>query len=411
MEGKRRAVTVEQVDVYVFKLSHHYRVAGTDASPGRLPGTDYYREPQWKHAYSRGTETCLVKLTADSGLVGWGEAQAPLLPRVPAALLTDLIGPATLGQDPLRTGVIHDALTHLMHARGHFGSFLYDAVAGVDTALWDLKGKILEQPIHELLGGAFRRELPCYMSGLREPTLEERLVAARGAIDRGYAGVKIFTGEALDKAAAEVEAVRDALGPGPFFAVDLICGYSLPDAMHLGRMLDARRAAWLEAPLAPQDVSGHARLASSLATPIAVGEVLRSVAEFLPWFEQRAIGVAQPDVTRSGVTEAFRIAELARAFEVPTALHVGVCTGVGMAATWQVAAALPDFVIQEHQPKMMPAANRVLREPLIERDGQLQLPARPGLGVDVDEDAVLENAIEHWVVTRDGKTLQQEKHA
>ena len=402
-------MTVEQVEVFVFKFAHHYRVAGTDASPGRLPGTDYYREPQWKHAYSRGTETCLVKLTTDSGLTGWGESQAPLLPRAPAAVLTDLLGPATLGQDPLRTAVVHDALTHLMHARGHTGSFLYDALAGIDTALWDLKGKLLDQPICELLGGSFRPELQCYMSGLREPTLDGRIAAARDAIAHGYAGVKIFTGEGLEAASAEVEAVADVIGRGRFFAVDLICGYQLSAALHLGRMLDERRAAWLEAPLGPQDVSGHARLASALATPIAVGEVLRSVEEFLPWFEQRAIGVAQPDVTRSGVTEARRIAEIAQAFRVPTALHVGVCTGIGMAATWQVAAALPDFCIQEHQPKMMPAANRVVREPLTESKGFLYTPAGPGLGIAVDEDAVLDNAAEHWLVTRAGKTLKQEK--
>lgn len=404
-------MTVEQIEVFVFKLAHHYKVAGTTDSPGQLPGTDYYREPQWKHAYSNGTETCLVKLTTDSGLVGWGESQAPLLPRVPAAVVTDLLGPAVLGRDPLKTAVLHDELTHLMHARGHFGSFLYDAVAGIDTALWDLKGKILQQPICELLGGSFRPTLRCYMSGLREPTLEGRVAAAKGALAQGYAGVKIFTGQALEKAGAEIEAVADAIGSGPFLAVDLICGYALPAALHLGRLLDARRAAWLEAPLAPQDVAGHARLAESLATPIAVGEVLRSVAEFLPWFQQRALGVAQPDVTRCGVTEAQRIADLARAFDVPTALHVGVCTGIGVAATWQVAAALPDYLIQEHQPKMLPAANRTLREPLVEKDGMLVVPAAPGLGVEVDEEAIRAHAEEHWVVTPNGKTLKQENRS
>jgi D-galactarolactone cycloisomerase len=404
-------VTVEQVEVFVFHVPHHYRLSGSDESPGRLPGTDYYREPQWKHAYSRGTESCLVKLTTDAGTVGWGESQAPLLPRVPAAVLTDLVGPATLGQDPLRTAVIHDALTHLMHARGHFGSFFYDAIAGIDTALWDLKGKILDQPICELLGGAFRPSLRCYMSGLREPTLDGRIEAARAAIEQGYDGVKLFTGADVEDATAEIEAVRDAIGRGPFFAVDLICGYSLPAALQLGRILDDRRAAWLEAPLAPQDIAGHARLESMLTTPVAVGEVLRSVEEFLPWFEQRALGIAQPDVTRCGVTESYRIAELARAFHVPTALHVGVCTGIGVAATWQVAAALPEFAIQEHQPRMLPAANRVLRNPLAEKAGMLLTPAGPGLGIDVDEDSIRANAVEHWVVTRDGKTLQEEKRS
>jgi L-alanine-DL-glutamate epimerase-like enolase superfamily enzyme len=243
------------------------------------------------------------------------------------------------------------------------------------------------------------------MSGLREPTLDKRVEVARQAIASGYAGVKIFTGEALESAVEEVEAVTAVLPAGAFFGVDLICGYAPGPALHLGRLLDQKKAAWLEAPLAPQDVAGHAHLAASLATPIAVGEVLRSTAEFRPWFEQRAIGIAQPDVTRSGITETRRITELASAFEIPSALHVGVCTGIGMAATWQVAASLPDFVIQEHQPRMMPAANRVLRQPLVEKGGQLQTPDKPGLGIEIDEGAVRELSCEHWVVNNDGKVL------
>jgi L-alanine-DL-glutamate epimerase-like enolase superfamily enzyme len=94
---------VAQVEVFPIRIPHHYKVGGHSDCPGRLPGTDYYVEPQWVHAYSRVTEACLVKVTADDGTFGWGEVQAPLTPETPCALITTLLGPALLGEDALAT--------------------------------------------------------------------------------------------------------------------------------------------------------------------------------------------------------------------------------------------------------------------------------------------------------------------
>jgi D-galactarolactone cycloisomerase len=135
-----------------------------------------------------------------------------------------------------------------------------------------------------------------------------------------------------------------------------------------------------------------------LTTPIASGETLRSPAQFMPWFQAGALSVAQPDVVRCGVTAAKRIADLAQAFHARTALHLGVCTGIGTAATWQTAAALPDFVLQEYQLDLFETANSVLVEPLTEVNGKLQVPAGPGLGIEIDERAVEKLATEHWTI-------------
>ena len=128
---------IQQVDVYTVRVARHYRVAGHSETPGRLPGTDYYIEPQWVHAYSSALEACIVKVVADDGTCGWGEVQAPLTPQTPCALITTLLGPALLGQDALATAALFDRMYHLMLARGHTGSFWADAMAGLDIALWD----------------------------------------------------------------------------------------------------------------------------------------------------------------------------------------------------------------------------------------------------------------------------------
>jgi L-alanine-DL-glutamate epimerase-like enolase superfamily enzyme len=374
-----------------------------------MPGTDYYFEPQWRQAYSRMTESCLVKITTDSGLEGWGEAQAPLAPLAPCAILTDLVGPALLDQNPVANEAVYERLYHLMHVRGQTAGFMLDAIAGADTALWDIRGKHFGAPVFALLGGPFRVSLQAYVSGLRKPTLEERLELAREAAVRGFAGVKLFPGGTVGASAEEVEAVRDALGSDRFLAVDLISKYAFEDALRLGATLDRQHAAWIESPLDPDDLDGHRELMRRLSTPVAGGETLRSVQQFRPWLEGRALRVAQPDVMRAGITAARKIADLAAACHCPAALHVGVSTAIGVAATWQLAAALPNFAIQEHQPDMFPAANRVLQTPLCEEGGMLRVPEGVGLGVSVDEDFIRDHATEHWTVDHRGKAQTKER--
>src|SRR5688572_5977413 len=233
------AMQVAQIQVFTLRIPHHYKVGGHDDAPGRLPGTEYYIEPQWVHAYSSVTETCLVRVTADDGNFGWGEVQAPLTPQTPATLITTLLGPASLGENPLATTAVYDRLYHLMLARGHAGSFLADAMARIDTALWDLKGRKYGVPLFELLGGPFRTRLPAYVSRLRVKTLDERLKAAAALVGEGYAGVKIFTGSSAHAAETEARELRSVLGPEAFFAVDAICRYDLASATRLGRCLDS----------------------------------------------------------------------------------------------------------------------------------------------------------------------------
>lgn len=401
---------IAQIDVYTLRIPHHYRVGGHTDAPGRLPGTDYYIEPQWVHAYSSATESCLVKVTADDGTFGWGEAQAPLTPETPCALITTLLGPALLGQNALATSKMYDRLYHLMLARGHVGSFLIDAVAGLDTALWDLKGRKYGVPIFELLGGPFKLQLPAYVSGLRFKTLEDKVKAAKELMAHGFAGVKIFTGASGTTLEAESREVRSAVGPEAFFAVDAICRHELSTAIAVGRCLDELRAAWLEAPLNAEDVEGHAALARVIATPVAVGETLRTSRQFEPWLKRRALAVAQPDVMRTGITGAMKIAALAEAYHVPTALHTGVCTGIGMAATWQAAAALPGDLPQEHQHDLFEAVSRILKTPLQQENGRLLVPDRPGIGVEVNEEAVRALSTAHWIVDDKGhRTMEHSR--
>jgi L-alanine-DL-glutamate epimerase-like enolase superfamily enzyme len=399
---------IQTIEVFVFKYDHHYRIGGHGEAPNRLPGTDYYFESQWQHAYSRQTESCLVKITTDTGLTGWGEGQAPLVPEVPATLIARLLGPAIIGMDPLDPESIYDRLYHLNHVRGHTASFTIDAIAAIDTALWDIKGHAEQRSISRLLGTVRQEKLPHYVSGLRRGTLAERQALAKEKEAEGFRGVKIFIGDTAANTLVECAAIRDAIGMEAELAFDAICRHDYDSALAIGRGLDALNAAWFESPLDPEDVAGHSRLAKEIKTPIAVGEPLRTVREFEPWINQQAMEIAQPDLVRCGITGGWKIIQVAEANYLRIAPHIGVCTAIGVAATWQVSAVIENVVSQEHQLDMFPVANKVLVHPLQVENGAALLPEGYGLGIVVDEDFVRSHSTEHWLVTnRDVKHFEE----
>ena len=396
-------MNIQQIEVFPLKIDYHYQIGAHKEMPNRLPGTDYYLEPQWPHAYSGKAESCVVKLTTDDGVTGWGEASAPLTPETVCSILTTLVGPAVIGSDPMSHEVIYDRLYHLMDVRGHTSGFMMDALAAIDIAVWDIKGKVKNEPICRLLGGPFQTELPAYVSGLRQPTIKERCKVAHQVVNDGFQGVKLFLGKSIEEVTDEFLAINEAVGDKGFVALDVLCKYDLPEAIQLGRLLDKHSAGWLEAPLNPDDVDGHAELNRRISTPVAVGEHLRSVQEFMPWFQKGALHIAQPDVPRTGITAAKKIAEMAAAYHRKIALHFGLFTGIGVAATWQVAAALPNFLIQEHQLELFDHVNQVLESQLKVEHGKLMVPMDPGLGVEVNEEFVRANASQSWIVDSEGR--------
>jgi L-alanine-DL-glutamate epimerase-like enolase superfamily enzyme len=389
---------IERIEVFVVKIDRHDRFGGQTAPPETLGGSDYYFEAEWKEIYATKIQSVLVCLTTDSGLEAWGEGQAPIVPEAAASVVRHLLAPVLLGEDPLRHEWLHQRLIGTMRNRGQVAGFMLDAVAAVDNALWDLKGRHYGAPVAELLGGPHRRRLDAYVSALRAPTVEERVKVAVEHLRHGFAGVKAYLGRGVRADVAEVDALRQGVGPGARLEADCFWLYDLADAIRVGRALDRCSFEWMEAPMDPQDVAGHARLARSIDTRVAVGEPIRSAEVFLPWFQAGAIGLAQPDVARIGITESKKIADLAALFGLNVGFHVGVCLGIGMAATWQLAAAVGNFQIQEHEPVIMEPSNAFLDPPLREEGGTLVVPEAPGLGVAVNRVALMPHVAEHHVI-------------
>jgi galactonate dehydratase len=369
------------------------RLTGREAYLGSLPdgaepaGDDYFTRPPWRSLYSRHFETVLVRIDTDEGATGWGEALAPVGPQIVAAAVDRLLAPALLGRDPTRVRPLWTMLSGLMRERGHLVGHQADALAAVDIALWDLTGRVAGLPVHALLGGAHRDHVRTYVSGLPRPTDEQRVELAREWVGKGVRQIKLALGYGVAADLATFDAVA-AVHPDLRVAIDAHWAYDLADAQRLGRGLDERGGWFLEAPLAPEDVTAHAELAADLVTPVAVGEALRNRYEFRDWLSRRAVDLCQPDVARTGITEAMSIVELAAAHHIPTAPHHSVGLGIALAAGIHVAAAVESLPAFEYQPGTVPMANRILTAPITGGPTGFAVPTGPGLGVTVDTAAV-----------------------
>lgn len=379
---------VVAVTAHVVKNATRYELAGQAKASGTLPGSEYLRFGNYPHLYSQRSEAVVVEIETDEGIVGFGECQAPVGPEVVAVIIQRMLGPILLGRDPLDVVPLFQELYGSGRARGQVTGYQIDAIAGLDTALWDIRARSAGLSLSAALGGRFRDRLPSYVTGLRAPDRAGRLDEARGWASMGI-GVKACLGHDPREDSREAEAIRSAVGDDATLFVDGVWGYRYHEAVCVGRALEDTGFQFFEAPLVAEDIRGHARLAAELDIAIAIGEPLRTRFQFLPWLTAEAMDVVQPDVMRNGPTETTRIASLAEAFNLPVALHTGNLTVIGMATTWHVAASLPTFLVQEYQPVMLETYNPWLAEPLRLDGGELVVPDGPGLGIDLDRDRFL----------------------
>jgi L-alanine-DL-glutamate epimerase-like enolase superfamily enzyme len=397
---------VSSVEVLTVKIPTVHRPGAHGTAPATVGGSRYLIEPSWRHLYSLDFQTCFVKLTTDTGLVGWGEAQAPIAAEVTAALVSNVLAHVVLGENPAETERLWSRMYHGQNVRGHLTGYYLDAMAAVDIALWDLKARAYGAPLVELLGGPFRTGLEAYGSDLHGSTREERVAnAKRYTKDLNLSGVKLYLGRGLDHDITEATAIREAIGPEKELYCDCLWKYDLASAIRLGRVLDDLRAGFIESALQPEDRAGHAELARALDTPVAIGESLRHVSQFKDWFQDRALDVAQPDILRTGITGGRKIIDMADAFNVPVALHFGMSLGIGIAATWHVAAAMDNFLVQERQVRQADVIGDMVTPALETIDGFLQVPPGPGIGVTLDEEAIAPHVVERIRVTGEGSTL------
>ncbi|WP_063036177.1 galactonate dehydratase [Nocardia grenadensis] len=339
------------------------------------------------------------RIDTDTGIVGWGEPVVEGRSDTVRAAVHEL-AELLIGKDPRTVEAHWQVLTKGGFYRG--GPVLSSAVAGIDQALWDILGKSLDVPVHQLLGGAVRDRVRVYgWVGGDEP--DEVADAARAQIEAGLTALKMNACGRFDRLAApagldsvveRVGKVREAIGDRNDIAVDFHGRVAVADARRLVSMLEPMRPLFVEEPVLPELSHRLRDVVESTTVPIATGERLYSRTEFLPVLES-GVAIVQPDLSHAGgISEVRRIGSLAETFGALLAPHCPLGP-LALAASLQVALATPNFLLQEqsigihYNQGSAELLDYVLdRSPLRFVDGHIERWDAPGLGVAIDEAAV-----------------------
>lgn len=333
----------------------------------------------------------LVELRTTDGIVGYGECLGRFGAPAYADFINTVLAPLLLGRSAF------DIRQHWLRMRaaltGRAGGILVEAIAGVDIALWDVVGKALGQPVHRLLGGMGRTHVDCYASSINWADAATMQAQTRSVIAQGFKAIKVKLGQPVAQAIAAAGAVRAAAGDAMRLGVDANWAYTLDEAVRVGHVLHDLGYWFFEEPIVPEDVAGYAHLRRSLPIMLAAGESDYTVAHAAELLRERLVGIIQPDVARAGgISETRDIATLAQAFHVGYAPHVGWSGAVCVAASLQLAAAMPAFTSFECMFIGNPLRDALATEPVGAAaqlvDGRLPVPDGPGLGIRIDMDAV-----------------------
>src|ERR1043166_9538688 len=345
---------------------------------------------------SRGAT--LVEVSTDEGLVGWGEALCQGLqpPEIAAAAIQHALAPLVIGADPLEPEVLWHRMYHHTRDYGQKGA-LIGAISAIDIACWDIAGRARGEPVARLLGGMFRKRVQAYATGfyrIRGQGEAARLVQkAERHVAQGFTAFKVKLGFGIDDDLAVMRAIRE-LGAKHEVMIDVNHAYGVAEAIRLGRGLEdmGRRLRWYEEPVAQEHLEGYAEVRRALATPIAGGENEYTACGFRNLLAARAVDIAQPDLCIAGGFTACRhIVALAHAHGVQVNPHVWA-SAVGQAASLQFIASIPvanhslypNDLLLEFDPSSHPFREHLTNMPLRQRSGWVEIPAKPGLGIEVD---------------------------
>lgn len=329
----------------------------------------------------------LVQVDTDDGLSGLGSCSGN--GELIEVIVAKVLKPLLIGMDPTDIEAIWDT-AYFRGGHKEFGTRGIGVVAlsGVDVALWDILGKSQGVPLYELLGGKCRDKVPVYATALYPEAPEKVAARAREFADRGFHGVKIKVGFDLEQDIRIVRAVRQELGKDFIVMTDANQGYSLDVGQKAAAALAECGAFWLEEPLFVEDIEGHATLREKCEVPIAVGENLHTYYAFENFILRGAVDFIQPDVARAGgITEIKRITALAAQHNVPVSFHTWG-DAVALAASVHLSAALKDCIIMELDHTYNPLREELLKERFKVEGGCLVPPNKPGLGIDLDQQAL-----------------------
>jgi galactonate dehydratase len=363
----------------------------------------------------RTRQYVFVQVDTDEGMTGWGEITTypgQVANRAVCAVLREL-NPLLVGQDASHIEAVWQRVFRAFTYMGTRGATTA-VVSGIDIALWDIRGKALGLPIYQLLGGPVRESVALYTHFPYARTPEESARNALVPVEDGVLAIKTdpFWEEMGQKGTAYLDgtisaageqkgvdivaAIREAVGPGVELLIDAHALYNVPTAIRLANRLAPYDITWFEEPVPPESTHALRQVREQVATRICVGERLHTRFEFVPVLEQRLADFVMPDVTwTGGISELKKIATLAEAHYVPVSPH-DASGPINVLAGAHVMLTVPNFYKLETIRSKMDTYNAFIDQPLDTRGGQLYVPDKPGLGLEMNLDFLRAHAVDGW---------------
>ncbi len=331
-----------------------------------------------------------LKMHTDEGLVGWGEPIVEGRARTVAAAVHDFED-YLIGQDPRRIEHHWQVMYRSTFYRG--GPVLVSAISGIEQAMWDILGKSLGVPVYQLLGGACRDRIRVY-SQCHGDTAEEVATRAKVLVAEGFTALKtavdapvrlIDTKAYIKGQVKRIEMIREAIPDTVDLAVDFHGRVSPAMAIQLAKAFEDYHLMFIEEPVLPHNVDALVTVARSTTIPIATGERLFTRWGFREVLEKQAAAIIQPDLCHAGgIGEVRKIANMAETYYAAVAPH-NPLGPISLAAAIQVDACIPNFLCQEQ----VSFGEGYLKQPFVQKNGFVELPTAPGLGIEIDEEALL----------------------
>tara|TARA_B100000749_G_scaffold264717_1_gene239241 strand:+ start:258 stop:1409 length:1152 start_codon:yes stop_codon:yes gene_type:complete len=348
----------------------------------------------------KGKNLCFVRIDTDEGIHGWGECYTQADRDIQVTTHIDRLKRYLVGRDP--TNIKHFIQIVFDDFAGRRGAMdLWCAVSGLEQAMWDITGKVCGVPIHKLLGGPVRERIRVYANGWGEGGWDSGIIAERASevVEQGFTALKFdpipgpwrtFVDKRVENQTVEnVRAVRQAVGQDVDILVEMHRRLAPMHAIKIARQIEEYEPFWYEEPVLAENIDALAAAKREIRIPVVTGEELYTKFEFREVFEKQAADIINPDVCNvGGILELKEIGAMAEPYFVAVSPHNYNSTALGLAATIQVSATMPNFLITEYFLNLEDFGKDITVDPFEVNNGYIELPETPGLGIEIDESSL-----------------------
>ena len=348
----------------------------------------------------KGKNLCFVRIDTDEGVHGWGECYTQADRDIQVTTHIDRLKRYLVGRDP--TNIKHFIQIVFDDFAGRRGAMdLWCAVSGLEQAMWDITGKVCGVPIHKLLGGPVRERIRVYANGWGGGGWDSGIIAERASevVEQGFTALKFdpipgpwrtFVDKRVENQTVEnVRAVRQAVGQDVDILVEMHRRLPPMHAIKIARQIEEYEPFWYEEPVLAENIDALAAAKREIRIPVVTGEELYTKFEFREVFEKQAADIINPDVCNvGGILELKEIGAMAEPYFVAVSPHNYNSTALGLAATIQVSATMPNFLITEYFLNLEDFGKDITVDPFEVNNGYIELPETPGLGIEIDESSL-----------------------